>query len=806
MTQSLVIDPKKVRKKSVVRLAPIQVNRYAGTLAEERARYGDARLVTVLESMTLIREVESMLYSIKRGDDYRGITYHYGGPAHLSIGQEAAAAGQALALTRDDHTFGSHRSHGEIVARGIEGIEQATEAELEELIASYLGGRIGAVVGAHFTGLEVRSRARAFFLYGLVAEIFGRSTGFNQGVGGSMHAFFTPLGIYPNNAIVGGAAAITAGSGLYKRARRRPGMSIANVGDGATGCGVVWEAMNFAAQEQFRTLWDESHRGGLPVVFFFVNNFYAMGGQTIGETMGYERLARIGAAVGPANMHAETIDGTNPLAVADAIRRARELIEAGDGPVLIDCQCYRYSGHSPSDASSYRTRQEIEAWRAFDPISRFRAALVEEGVLDEQAAADIDDRSGRLVEEVVRLAIDAEISPRLTVPEIEALTFSNREDDASEAPPGETLVPLEQSPRYEQLAARARGADGPKAGGAIQLRDALWEAIAERAVADDRLVIYGEENRDWGGAFGVYRGLTELLPYHRLFNAPLSEAAIVATAVGYAMEGGRALVELMYADFMGRAGDEIFNQLAKWTAMSGGTLQLPVVLRVSVGSSYGAQHSQDWTGLVCHIPGLKVVYPATPHDAKGLMTAALAQNDPVVFFESQKLYSVTEYLRPEGVPTGHYTTPIGEPRVVREGADLTILTVGPTLYPVLDAATELAERYGREAEVIDARSLVPLELDLIAASIRKTGRILLASDAVRQGSYLHTLASEIQVACFDDLDAPVVVVGSSDCITPPAELEGEYFPSAGRIIDTLHRFVMPLAGHVPVPSTGRDDG
>ena len=161
-------------------------------------------------------------------------------------------------------------------------------------------------------------------------------------------------------------------------------------------------------------------------------------------------------------------------------------------------------------------------------------------------------------------------------------------------------MPLEETSRFAGLAKRPRGA---AAGGrAVQLRDAIYEAIAERAVADDRLIIYGEENRDWGGAFGVYRGLTELLPYRRLFNAPISEAAIVGSAVGYAMEGGRALVELMYADFMGRAGDELFNQLAKWTAMSGGTLRLPVVVRVSVGSFYGAQHSQDWSGLAAPHP------------------------------------------------------------------------------------------------------------------------------------------------------------------------------------------------------------
>ena len=185
---------------------------------------------------------------------------------------------------------------------------------------------------------------------------------------------------------------------------------------------------------------------------------------------------------------------------------------------------------------------------------------------------------------------------------------------------------------------------------------------------------------------------SDILPYNRLFNSPISEAAIVATAIGYAIEGGRALVELMYTDFIGRAGDEIFNQLAKWQSMSAGALKLPVVLRSSIGSKYGAQHSQDWTGLVAHIPGLKVVYPATPYDAKGLLASSLASDDPVVFFESQRLYDTTELFRADGVPADYYRVPIGVPDVKREGSDVTILTVGPSLYAAVAAADELAAR------------------------------------------------------------------------------------------------------------------
>ncbi len=790
MTRSLLVDPGQIRERGRLRLDPIAVNSYDTALGDERVRYGDDRLVAVLRNMLVIRELETMLDSIKRGTDYHGLSYDYRGPAHLSIGQEAAATGQALALTLDDHTFGSHRSHGEIVARGMEAVDALPEDEVEELAAASLPGSEVKALLDRLDVPDARDRARAVFLYRLVAEIFGRANGFNRGVGGSMHAFFPSFGIYPNNAIVGGAATIAAGAALFKRVQGAPGIAVANLGDGSSACGTVWEAMNFASMAQFRTLFDERHRGGLPVVFFFVDNFYAMGGQPIGETMGYERLARIGAGVNPANMHAETVDGTSPLAVADAVARAKDIDRARRGARSPRLRVLPLQRPLAQRRVLLPHARGDRALAAVDPVPRGSAtsssppacsrrakrARWSHGCLRARAPA------------AARLAVDDDVSPRLPVSEIEELTFSGRAEDASLRPAGrDARAARGDGAASRQLSARPRDA--------IQLREALYEAIAERAVLDDRLVIYGEENRDWGGAFGVYRGLTELLPYRRLFNTAISEAAIVGTAVGYAMEGGRALVELMYADFMGRAGDELFNQLAKWTAMSGGLLRLPVVVRVSVGSAYGAQHSQDWTSLVAHIPGLKVVYPVTPYDAKGLMTAALAEDDPVLVFESQRLYSATETLHAGGVPEGHLVVPIGEPRIARAGDDVTLLTIGPTLYRALDAATELSARHGVEAEVIDARTLVPLDLEPVLASVRKTNRLLVASDATRRGSYANTIAVEVQRAAFDDLDGPVAVIGSPDCITPAAELEDEYFPSARAIIDELNRSVLRLPGY-----------
>jgi 2-oxoisovalerate dehydrogenase E1 component len=355
-----------------------------------------------------------------------------------------------------------------------------------------------------------------------------------------------------------------------------------------------------------------------------------------------------------------------------------------------------------------------------------------------------------------------------------------------------------------QLAKRSRIGRSPEgkrlsAMAAITIRDSLFEAILHHFQHDPLLIAYGEENREWGGAFGVYRGLSEILPYHRLFNAPISEAATIASAVGYALEGGRAIVELMYADFIGRAGDEIFNQMAKWQSMSGGVLRMPLVLRCSIGSKYGAQHSQDWTALVGHIPGLKVVYPATPYDAKGLLASALAGNDPVVFFESQRLYDTTELFNPEGVPAAYYQIPLGLPDIKRVGSDVTILTIGPSLYKAIEAATALEAEHGISAEVIDARSLVPFDYDTVLASVAKTHRLLLVSEACERGSFLMTLAANIQRFAFASLEAPVRVLGAPNWIVPGADLEASYFPQAEDIVDIVCNDLIPGKAR---PATG----
>ena len=802
MPKSQFVDPNEIRKSGEIVLDRIPVNQYSKSISDEKKIFSKADFLRIYRDMLFIRKFENMFNDVKTLGNYQGIPCDYLGPAHLSIGQEASAVGQAYLLSKDDYILGSHRSHGEIIAKGLSAIEKLDESQLLEIMEKYENGKILSLVKNEN---DVRKTAINFLLYGILSEIFARENGFNKGLGGSMHVFFPPFGIYPNNAIVGGSADIAVGAALYKKINRKDGIVIANLGDGSMGCGPVWEALNMAAMDQYNLLWNEEYKGGLPIIFNVFSNQYSMGDQPCGETMGFKMPARIGAAINPMQMHTERIDGYNPLAVIDAYQRKMKLLKEKQGPVFLDILTYRVAGHSPSDPSSYRTKEEIDAWRKHDCIENFKTKLIKHDIASSLDFNHIDDEVEDFILSSYKLASDKTVSPVMNIIDnplaLESLMFSNQKKEITEKGRCEVLIAKNENSRVKRIKQKIR--HGIKDGKLVpknkvfQLRDGIFEALIDKFYQDPTMIAYGEGNRDWGGAFAVYRGLIESIPYHRLFNAPISEAAIAGSAVGYAMSGGRVVVELMYCDFLGRAGDEIFNQLSKWQAMSAGILKMPVIVRVSVGSKYGAQHSQEWTSMVAHIPGLKVVYPVTPYDAKGLMNSALSGTDPVIFFESQKTYDIGELFHKEGVPENYYEIQIGEPDIKKSGSDITILTIGATLYRALEAAEILEDKYGISAEVIDARSIVPFDYDIVVNSVVKTGNIVIVGDACERGSFMNDFARNIGELAFDYLDAPPVVIGAKNWVTPALELEDHFFPQADWILDAIHEKMVRLDGHLP---------
>ncbi len=833
MPKSQFLDPGVLLSKGKIEFPAMDCNAYSATPEEEKKTYDKSDFAEMYRQMRTIRAFERALDELKKTGTAqftlhgapKKVHYRYEGPLHLCVGQEATAVGANFLLTKDDFLLGTHRNHGEVIAKGCTAIYRADGEELAAAVAA-CPNELTLPAAEKIPGYAARGKkeqARLFYLYGLFAEIFGKETGFQRGFSGSMHVFYTPFGVFPNNAIVGAGAGIAAGLALSKKLKKQSSVVSVSLGDAALGCGAVWEAMNFSAMDQLKKLW-ESCPGGFPLAFTFVNNQYGMGGQTVGETMAYGALVRAAAGVNPEAMHAERVNGYDPLAVADVYRRKLPLLKRGDGPVFLDLVTYRYSEHSASDSGSYRTAEELSAWEKADPVAAFAEKLKafgfsvkeiekiernaeEEVFLALSAAADGALSRQRSEEEertlLYRILADVSQNREHSAENDDQKTAQNEEAGAQKTAPqsGNDLkgdpaktqsgnapqkvrAPMPVKPYAENSRVKKIAAQGTRQ---ITLSDGVFEAVLQKAYLDPSLILYGEENRDWGNVSGVYMGLTEALPYERLFNAPISESAIVSTAVGYAMGGGRALVEIMFMDFACRAADEIINQLAKWRALSGGEFALPVTIRTAIGSTYGAQHAQDLSALFCHIPGLVVVYPATAYDAKGLLTEALSVNQPVLFLESQKLYA-SRFGK--AVPEGEVRVSFGKAALVKAGTDVTLLSVGSTL-PRAAEAVEIAEKAGVSVELIDARSLVPFDYETLNRSVRKTGRLVLTSDEVCRGSFLKEVAATVTEACFDDLKAPPVFAAAEDIIVPLAGATGAFYPSAEKIAGRILAIIKP---------------
>jgi 2-oxoisovalerate dehydrogenase E1 component len=731
---------------------------YAGDLATELAEGGidGASALDLLDDMLAIRELEEMIVRLRSGgyDPLPG--YDYRGPTHVSIGQEGTAVGASSALRADDYVTSSHRGHGDAIAKGFAAIRRMADEQLRARVPGSPAATRGRLLEA---ALEEH-------VFRVIAELFGKEEGYSHGRGGGMHIGDFSTGNLGANAIVGGSVPIATGAAMAIRYEQGDRVVCCFAGDGAYANGVVLESLNWAAQDQWTNHLAGDRAHGLPIIYFIQNNHYGMTHRTDDEVMGVRHLARRAAGFADDNMHAEVVNGMDVLAVRDAVRRAAALCRAGEGPVLVEASTYRYYGHSLSDPrNEYRTRDEEAAWRDVDPIERLKRQLVEAGVADEAAVAAVEagarERNARAA---VRASTATDPDPA------DVLRFLYTATAADVVPEAARAVTTYAPPPVAKR----------DASGAISYRDALREALAQEMARDNRIVHYGEDVADYGGAFKLTKGLLEAFGRERVFNTPISEAAICGTAVGAAIVGLRPVVELMYMDFALMSSDQIANQAAKWHYMSGAQVEVPLVIRASVGAGkgYGGQHSQSLESVFTHIPGLYVVYPSTPADAKGLLAAAIRTNNPVLFVESQALYPSKGV-----VPAGEHVVEIGQARVARDGADVTLVGWGPAVPDLLAAAETLAAEHRLSAEVIDLRTLVPLDMETVLASVRRTGRCVVASQAILVGSFVNEIVARIQLEAFDFLDGPVGRIGAANGISPQAEsLERAFLPNPGDVV------------------------
>jgi 2-oxoisovalerate dehydrogenase E1 component len=721
--------------------------------------------------MCAVRALEEMIYELRSGayEPLKG-KYEYQGPTHLSIGQEAAAVGAVSVLKWDDYITSTHRGHGDSMAKGFAAILAMNRKQMEDRVAFY------RIDGAGGSDDQLRARLVDDHIYRCICELFGKEHGYCKGRGGSMHIADFSCGHLGANAIVGGGTPIATGAAYASRYLQDGKVAVCFVGDGAFANGITLESLQMATMPQFENGL-QSRSFGVPLVFAILNNLYAMTGQTHGELCDVPYLAARGWGFAADGMRAEVVNGMDVLAVRKAMRQAVADARAGKGPLIRELITYRYYGHSLSDPrKAYRRKEEEQAWRDIDPLITFKAELVANGCA---TAAEVDAIYQKAKERNAVQAVKAAASPD---PEAPALYQYLYTDSTSATVPaayakGRTVKAVTKAKRDDK--------------GQITYKDAIKEAMQEEMLRDDRVVQWGEDIADYGGAFFVTAGLLDEFGRDRIFNSSISESAICGTAVGAAMAGLRPVVELMYFDFALQASDQISNQAAKWHYMSGGMRTVPMVVRCSAGGGkgYGGQHSQSIESVFCHTPGLRIAVPSNPYDAKGLLKTAIRDDNPVMYVEGQLLYG----MKGE-VPDTDYCIPFGQAAVKTTGKDCTFVGWSYVVNEAIKAAQILKDKHGVELEVLDARTLVPFDYDAVIASVKKTGKVVIASQAVKIGSFTAEVADQITTRAFDWLDAPPVRLGAAGSISPQAKaMEKAYLVWADDIVAAVLKLVGKVA-------------
>jgi 2-oxoisovalerate dehydrogenase E1 component len=552
----------------------------------------------------------------------------------------------------------------------------------------------------------------------MLAELMGKQSGACRGRGGSMHVADPSIGVFGANGIVGAGLPIAVGAAHAFASRGTDELVVAFFGDGAVATGAFHESLNLAALR------------GLPVVFFCENNRFS----EFSRSADQHPVPVSQRAVAYGVPFAE-LAGNDVASVADAMADVFDKVRSGGGPYLVESVTLRVRGHYEGDEQAYRTRAELDETAANDPLVLARTRLLDLGV----AAADIDELD-RAAEAIVA---DAE-------------TFARNSAEPEPGAAGEYVYARRHN-RVGPPAIAGRPGERPSSGSRI-LRQALRDAMTD----DDRVFLAGIDVAG-GNVFGITRGLLDDFP-GRVHDTPISETAVIGLGVGAAMAGMRPVVELMYLDFLGVCFDQLLNQAAKLRFMTGGAVSVPLVVRTQFGSgrSSGSQHSQSLEAVLAHIPGLTVVMPSSGADMYGLLRSAIDDDNPVVFIENRLLYE-----KKSPMPSSDHRVPLGRAVVVRPGDDVTVVSWSRMVFDAMDAADTLRAE-GIAAEVIDLRTIVPLDRETVLRSLRRTNRLVIAHEAVVDFGVGAELAALAAREGFWSLDAPVARVGAAYTPAPYA--------------------------------------
>ncbi len=572
----------------------------------------------------------------------------------------------------------------------------------------------------------------------MMAELMGRQTGYCQGLGGSMHIADMELNIMGANGIVGAAMPLATGAGLAAKLQGTNRVAVAFFGDGASNQGVFHESLNLAA------VWK------LPVIFVCENNQYALSTSYRNTTA----VAQVANRAASYEIPGITVDGNDGVEVYLVLREAVERARNGDGPTLIEAMTYRHGQHSLRvNLRDPRPEDELESWLDRDPMARMEKRLVSEAGFSE---AQFDETSQAVEEELEN-----------------AVTYGRE----SPEPPVQVMLDAVYAPHAPHTE------PGPDTERTLSYPEALNEALEQEMLRDDRVFLMGEDVGATGGIFGVSKGLMDRYGPERVRDTPISEATFVGCGVGAAIAGMRPVVEIQIFDFVALTMDMLVNQAAKFRFMLGGKPSVPLVVRGPQGGGIrlAAQHSQSLEAWFTHVPGLVVAAPSTPYDAKGLLVAAIRDDNPVIFLEQKLLYVGGTGPVPEEL----YAIPLGKADIKREGTDVTVVATSAMVPRALSAATVL-EREGISVEVIDPRTLQPLDEETILASVRKTNRLLIVHEACVRGGFGAEVAAMTVDKAFDYLDAPVKRLGAPHTPMPYNDrLELEVIPSQERIAEAV---------------------